>query len=121
MAVCTTCHQPGITSAEHDCPGPLTLPRETAAALHTLLGQLLDTPVTVTDPEYLRQQLHAAIESEVYEYRERTMFWPETGGVTEEIARLATRGAMEVCARYTAQLRQRLELADGIDQTKEQA
>lgn len=23
------------------------------------------------------------------------MFWPETGGVTEEIARLATRGALE--------------------------
>lgn len=43
-----------------------------------------------------REQLHAAIESEMYEYRERTMWWPETGGVTEEIARLATRGAMEV-------------------------
>lgn len=42
-----------------------------------------------------REQLHAAIESEVYEYRERTMFWPE-GGITTEIARLATRGAMEV-------------------------
>lgn len=22
MAVCTTCHQPGITAGEHDCPGP---------------------------------------------------------------------------------------------------
>jgi hypothetical protein len=46
-------------------------------------------------PEHIREQLRAAIESEVYEYRERTMLWEETGGVTEEIARLATRGAVK--------------------------
>jgi hypothetical protein len=49
----------------------------------------------VPAPAGLREQLHAAIESEMYEYRERTMFWEE-GGITTEIARLATRGAMEV-------------------------
>jgi hypothetical protein len=42
----------------------------------------------------LREQLAATIESEIYEYRERTMLWEE-GGITTEIARLATRGAME--------------------------
>lgn len=63
----------------------------------------------------LNEQVQAAIESEIYEYRERTMFWPETGGVTQEIARLATRGAMEVCDRHVAQLRQRLELTDSIE------
>lgn len=43
----------------------------------------------------LPDRLRTLVESEVYEYRERTMFWPETGGITEEIARLATRGALE--------------------------
>jgi hypothetical protein len=46
----------------------------------------------------LQECIREQVESEVYEYRERTMFWPETGGVTEEIARLATRGAMEAIA-----------------------
>lgn len=48
----------------------------------------------------LRDQLAEAIESEIYEYRERTMFWGETVGVTQEIARLATRGAMEAIERH---------------------
>lgn len=51
-----------------------------------------DNPVASGD---LAEQLRTAIESEMYEYRERTMWWPETGGITEEIARLATRGALE--------------------------
>jgi hypothetical protein len=55
------------------------------------------------EPDDLREQLHAAIESEVYEYRERSMWWPETGGVTQEIARLATRGAMSVLGRQEQQ------------------
>ena len=59
----------------------------------------------------LREQLHAAIESELYEYRERTMWWPETGGVTQEIARLATRGAMEVRDREMERLRAELDRA----------
>lgn len=42
----------------------------------------------------LEEQLRAAIESELYEYRERAMWWPE-GAITGEIARLATRGALE--------------------------
>lgn len=50
---------------------------------------------TSTQAADLQECIRAEIESEVYEYRERTMFWPETGGVTEEIARLATRGAMK--------------------------
>jgi hypothetical protein len=55
-----------------------------------------DNPATSSDTadNSLRERLAAAVESEIYEYRERTMFWEETGGVTEEIARLATRGAM---------------------------
>lgn len=48
-----------------------------------------------TDTAQLAERIRAEVESEVYEYRERTMFWPETGGVTEEIARLATRGALK--------------------------
>lgn len=47
----------------------------------------------------LSERIRALIESEVYEYRERTMFWPETGGVTQEIARLAARGALEALTR----------------------
>ncbi|MFI8301537.1 hypothetical protein ACIGCZ_37145 [Streptomyces nigra] len=58
------------------------------------------TPATATIPELLPEQLREAIESEVYEYRERTMLWEETGGVTEEIARLATRGAMKALTAH---------------------
>jgi hypothetical protein len=43
----------------------------------------------------LEERIRAAIEREVYEYRERATLWGETEGVTEEIARLATRGALE--------------------------
>ncbi|MER6350600.1 hypothetical protein ABT186_01790 [Streptomyces sp. NPDC001634] len=52
------------------------------------------TPAPADDP--LRQRIAAEVESEVYAYRERTMWWEETGGVTQEIARLATRGALAV-------------------------
>lgn len=51
-----------------------------------------DNPASSSD---IAEQLRTAIESEMYEYRERTMWWPETGGITEEIARLATRGGLE--------------------------
>ncbi|KAB2976015.1 hypothetical protein F8R89_30885 [Streptomyces sp. SS1-1] len=51
-------------------------------------------------PEHLREQLREAIESEVYAYRERTMLWEETGGVTEEIARLAARGAVKALTAH---------------------
>lgn len=61
-----------------------------------------ETEPNNSTPPALREQLHAAIESEMYEYRERTMFWEECGGVTEEIARLAARGAMEVLAEQPA-------------------
>lgn len=47
----------------------------------------------MTEQPDLATQISDEIESEIYAYRERTMFWPETGGITEEIARLATRGA----------------------------
>ncbi|MFD4547233.1 hypothetical protein [Streptomyces sp. NPDC058466] len=61
-----------------------------------------DTPAASSDAadNPLREQIARAVESEVYEFRERTMFWPETGGVTEEIARLATRGAMKALAEH---------------------
>lgn len=67
------------------------------ARLRQLLEGLAAQPpappaVTVT-PE-LAQRIRTLIESEMYEYRERTMFWPE-GAVTELIAELATRGALE--------------------------
>lgn len=45
------------------------------------------------DPE-TAERVRAGIESELYAHRERTGFWPE-GDVTGEIARLATRGALE--------------------------
>lgn len=54
-----------------------------------------DEPATDRPEAALAERVRSLVESEVYEYRERTMFWPETGGVTEEIARLATRGALE--------------------------
>jgi hypothetical protein len=46
--------------------------------------------------EELREQLHAAIKREIYEYRERTALWGETEGVTEEITRLAIQAALTV-------------------------
>jgi hypothetical protein len=50
-----------------------------------------------TEPnDPLEEQLRTAIERQVYEYREVTPLWGETEGVTQEIARLATRGAMSV-------------------------
>lgn len=58
-------------------------------------------------------QLQAAIESEVYEFRERTMWWPE-GEITKEIARLATRGAMEIRDRELEQLRAKVAEFDHI-------
>jgi hypothetical protein len=65
-----------------------------------------DNPATSSDTadNPLREQIAAAVEDEIYEYRERTMFWEE-GGVTTEIARLATRGAMEAVEREMEQLR----------------
>jgi hypothetical protein len=75
-----------------------------------LIEEALDTqtgPATTeaTDTPNLAERIHTAIESEIYEYRERTMWWEETGGVTEEIARLATRGAMEVRDKELARVR----------------
>jgi hypothetical protein len=61
----------------------------------------------------LRDQLQAAIESEVYEFRERTMWWPE-GEITKEIARLATRGATETRDRELEQLRAKVAEFDHI-------
>jgi hypothetical protein len=58
------------------------------------------TTEAATQATDLQERTRAEIESEIYEYRERTMFWPETGGVTEEIARLATRGAMKALAEH---------------------
>ncbi|MFM9542292.1 hypothetical protein [Streptomyces turgidiscabies] len=52
--------------------------------------------LTTAEPASTEQQLAAAIEPEIYEYRERTMLWAETEGVTQEIARLAARAAMTV-------------------------
>ncbi|MFD9630109.1 hypothetical protein [Streptomyces violascens] len=62
--------------------------------------------VTDAQPD-LRQQYAAEIGDEIYEYRERTMFWEE-GGVTEEITRLAVRGAMTVRDAELEQLRAQL-------------
>lgn len=53
----------------------------------------------------LRERYAAEIADEIYEYRERTMFWEESGGVTEEITRLAVRGAMSVRDVELEQLR----------------
>ncbi|MCX4809025.1 hypothetical protein OG601_47170 [Streptomyces sp. NBC_01239] len=55
-----------------------------------------DNPPTSSDaPDNpLEERIRALIEDEMYEYRERAMWWPE-GEIAKEIARLATRGAME--------------------------
>lgn len=66
-----------------------------------------------TPDNSLREQIQAAIESEVYEFRERTMWWPE-GEITKEIARLATRGAMEIRDRELEQLRAKVAEFDHI-------
>ena len=68
-------------------------------------------PTPEPTPDRIREQLHAAIEPEIYAYRERTTWWPETGGITEEIARLAVRGAMEIRDRELETLRSRLATA----------
>jgi hypothetical protein len=71
-------------------PAPGTAPAQTTEGS-------CSPPAAETEPNNpagLREQIRATIESEIYEYRERTMFWEE-GGITTEIARLATRGAME--------------------------
>lgn len=62
-------------------------------------------------PPALREQLHAAIEREIYEYREQTPLWGETEGITEEIARLATRAAMGVRDQEVERLRAELDRA----------
>lgn len=74
-----------------------------------------DNPATSSDTadNPLREQVQASIESEVYEFRERTMWWPE-GGITQEIARLATRGAMEIRDRELEQLRAKVAEFDHI-------
>lgn len=75
-----------------DAPAPGTA----TATAQTTEGSC-SPPAAETEPNNparLREQIRATIESEIYEYRERTMFWEE-GGITTEIARLATRGAME--------------------------
>lgn len=99
-------HIGGRVNAE-DCPAcagtnlpyPFICPGgdEAAAEFKPEAATLNSTAANASrvEPDGLREQLHAAIESEVYEYRERSMWWPETGGVTQEIARLATRGALE--------------------------
>lgn len=93
--------------------------REPAAVVHPEPNPQASQPRTVDEqpgqtpvdsPPGLREQLHAAIEYEVYEYRERTTLWSETEGVTEEITRLATRGALTVHDRLAADL----ETADRI-------
>lgn len=61
--------------------------------LHPGVEQAEPRPVS---PD-LAERIRTLIESEMYEYRERTCFWPE-GGITAEIARLATRGALEALA-----------------------
>jgi hypothetical protein len=70
--------------------------------------------------DHLRDRIAAAVESEIYEYRERTMFWEETGGVTQEIARLATRGALEALLATGVDRETRIPLdgltSDGLDQ-----
>lgn len=74
------------------------------ADLADVIRQNGNTPAdtTVALATDLHEQVRAAIEDEVYEYRERTMFWEETGGVTQEIARLAARGVMRVLQQQTA-------------------
>jgi hypothetical protein len=90
--------------AEHRCEQPEQSPRTTA-----------DNSPTSSDTadNSLRDQLQAAIESEVYEFRERTMWWPE-GEITKEIARLATRGAMEIRDRELEELRAKVAEFDHI-------
>jgi len=73
-----------------------------------------NSPTSSDTPDNsLRDQLQAAIESEVYEFRERTMWWPE-GEIAKEIARLATRGAMEIRDRELEQLRAKVAEFDHI-------
>lgn len=80
-----------------DCPPDLRIsPHNGIAAglsiaLHGIDHLLGNGHDTATSPP---EQIEAAIESEIYEYRERTTLWDETDGITEEIARLATRGAL---------------------------
>lgn len=68
-------------------------------------------PTTAKNPPAPREQLYDAIEHEMYEYRERTMLWGETEGVTEEIARLATRGALSILQANAAPIRDLIDTA----------
>lgn len=85
-------------------------------AIHTPAEQPART--TAKNPPGLREQLYDAIEHQVYEYRERTMLWGETEGVTEEIARLATRGALGILQANRAPIR---ELIDTVLRTTPRA
>lgn len=69
------------------------------------------TPDNPATSSALAEQLRTAIEHEVYEYRERTMLWGETEGVTEEIARLATRGALSILQANPAPIRDLIDTA----------
>lgn len=74
-------HLPGT-----DEPVAVEIPRADAEVLHAMLGDALaDDAPEQPDP------LLRAIEDAVYEYRERTMIWGDTDGVTEAIARAAWR------------------------------
>lgn len=70
--------------------------------------------LVVSKPARLRERYAEAIESEIYEYRERTMLWGETEGVTEEIARLAARGALEVRDEEVEQLSRRVRMLEHV-------
>lgn len=75
-------------------------------------------PTTAKNPPAPREQLYDAIEHEMYEYRERTMLWGETEGVTEEITRLATRGALSILQANPAPIR---DLIDTVLRTTPRA
>jgi hypothetical protein len=75
-----------------------------------LQAEAEDTEPNNTPPA-LREQLHDAIEHEVYEYRERVPLWGETEGVTEEITRLATRGALKALTANPAHTRDLIDTA----------
>jgi hypothetical protein len=80
---------------------PAGQPVNPSALASAVMGEILRVS-QVPAPrgsEGLREQLLTLVESEMYEYRERTGFWPE-GGVTTEIARLACRGALEAITAY---------------------
>jgi hypothetical protein len=81
------------------------------AAREVLAAPEPATRTTPNNPAEQREQVTAAIEHEVYEYRERTMLWGETEGVSEEIARLATRGALEALTANPAHTRELIDTA----------